>query len=225
MLTGLRFIGKCARLLLPAIDEIIKQRYAVGFGPNANLPRFFERVVVPFEPLLPIKSDNKMAALEIDSQCMPLLRGHFHFGSLLLCALAFDGVVNCDVIFKRIGASDVVIVRILAPPENAPSLVLLARDRLELHLDKTIFNAGIVLDAHGIGGFPGLFQHIRPARGRIVANDRPLSGALTGLCGRPTGRRSTGVKGVEVDGFAKCCPGGESARKYGGWHGSHLSYI
>ena len=48
-----------------------------------------------------------MTAVEIGAQGVPLARGDFQIDSLLLRALAFDRVINTDVVFQRVRASDV----------------------------------------------------------------------------------------------------------------------
>jgi len=94
---------------------------------------------------------------------------------------------TCDVVFEGVGAGDVIVVSIFAAPEDAAGLVLLAGDGLELHFDKAVFQAGIVFDADGIGGFAGLFQDVWFAGCGVVGDDLPFGLALAGFGGGPAG--------------------------------------
>jgi hypothetical protein len=55
-----------------------------------------------------------------------LVGGHFRVDPLLFGSSSFDRIVNAHVVFVRIGASDVIIVRIFAAPDNAACLVFVA---------------------------------------------------------------------------------------------------
>src|SRR5207244_6765677 len=87
-----------------AIAEIIKQRHAIGFGPDANHSSFGKGFVVPLDGFLPVERHVEMIAAEVHSQRVPLVGGDLHIRSFLLRPLASDGVVNGHVIFKRVGA-------------------------------------------------------------------------------------------------------------------------
>src|SRR5580765_8150624 len=80
--------------LLRAIHKVIKLRYAIGLRPHTNLPRVLERLVVPFECLLPVERHREVTALEIDPEGMPLVRWDLHVGALLLGTPTVDRVVN-----------------------------------------------------------------------------------------------------------------------------------
>ena len=80
---------------------------------------------------------------------MPRARGNFGVRALERNTLAADGVVDGHVGFERVGARYVVIVGVLAAPDHAASLVFLARNGLELHLNEAIFELRVVLDADG----------------------------------------------------------------------------
>src|SRR4030095_3487251 len=86
--------------LRAAVSEIVKQRHAVRLRPDANLASILKRVVVPFERFLSIERDCEMVAAKIDTQRVPLARSDLNFGALLLRPLAFDGVINSDVVFE-----------------------------------------------------------------------------------------------------------------------------
>ena len=105
------------------MHEIVERCDAVGFGPDTDFAGVLKRVVVPFDCLLSIKRDCEMIPIEIDKQRVPLARCDVHVGSLLLGALAFDSVINRDVVLERIRASNVIIVRVLQPPDDAARLV------------------------------------------------------------------------------------------------------
>src|SRR5262245_17101202 len=56
-----------------SVHEVIEQSDAIRFRPHANLAGILERVIVPFDGFLPIKSDGEMIVLKIDAQCVPLI--------------------------------------------------------------------------------------------------------------------------------------------------------
>src|ERR1700716_3797699 len=92
-----------------AVAEIVEQRHAVGLCPDAYLASILERVVIPFERGLAVVRDGEVTSLKVRAQGMPDAGRDFHVRALLFGAPAVDGVVDRDVIFKRVGASDVVI--------------------------------------------------------------------------------------------------------------------
>src|SRR5207249_6011814 len=95
------------------VDEVVEFGDTVSLCPNADLAGSLKRIVVPFERLSPIKRNGEMIASEIHTQNVPRARRDFHLRTLFLCALAFDCVVNSHVVLEGIGASNVIIVRVL----------------------------------------------------------------------------------------------------------------
>src|SRR4051812_13557712 len=70
--------------LFRAIGEVVELRHAVRLGPDAHLSGVRERLVVPVESFLAIEHHDEVAALELDSQRVPLTPGDSHPGALLL---------------------------------------------------------------------------------------------------------------------------------------------
>src|SRR5207247_10841567 len=98
-------------------------------------------------------------------------------------------VVDRDVVLKRIGARDVVVVWIFGPPDEAAGLIFPAGDGFELHFHETVFQARLILEADWVGSSTGLFQHVgRAGRGRIFFTG-PLRVAGAGRGRGPAGRR------------------------------------
>src|SRR4030095_1774337 len=100
-----------------AIAEVIERSDTVGFGPDADFSGILERLIVPLESCLAIEDHSEMAALKRHAQTVPLVGGDLHVGSLLLGAPAVDGVIDRHVVFQGIRPRDVVIVRVLCPPD------------------------------------------------------------------------------------------------------------
>src|SRR5438094_6185559 len=95
------------------VSEIVELSNAIGFGPDTHFPGILERVVVPLDRFLFIKRDGEMIAPEMHTQSVPRAGRNLHAGTLFLCALAFDGVINCDVVFQSVRASNVIVVPVL----------------------------------------------------------------------------------------------------------------
>ena len=110
------------RRLFRAIAEIIKRGDTVGFGPDADLPGILERLVVPVQGLLAVADYREMTPLELDAQSVPLIGRHLHARPFLLRPTAIDRVIDRDVVFQGIRAGDIVVVRILRPPEQLACL-------------------------------------------------------------------------------------------------------
>src|SRR5206468_5597220 len=126
------------------VCEIVELGDAVGFGPDTDFASVLECVVIPFERFLSVERDCEVIPAEIDTQSVPCAGCDFNIGSLFLGALASDCVVNRHVVFERVGARDVVVVRVLHSPNNTASLILLARNWLELHLHKSVLDTRVV---------------------------------------------------------------------------------
>src|SRR5689334_5964800 len=108
-------------------------------------------------------------------------------------------MIDGDIVFQRIGAGDVVIVFVLAAPDNASGLILFAGNGLEFHFDKAVPKAGVVLDANGVRRLAGLFEDIRSAGRGFVLFDSPNGFAFAGLSGSPAGRWRAGPEVIVVD--------------------------
>src|SRR2546426_9374110 len=92
---------------LSVVLEIIKQREAVGLRPDSDFAGVLESVVGPFNGFLAIKGDGEVVAVKIHSQGVPLVGRDLHVCSFLLGAFAFDGMIDSDIVFEGVGASNV----------------------------------------------------------------------------------------------------------------------
>jgi hypothetical protein len=197
-------LGRVRDFGLGPVAEIVKQSGAVGFGPDADFAGVFESVVFPGERFFAVKGDDEEMVFEINAERVPLAGGDFGVDAFLFRALALNCVIDGDVVLERIGAGYVVVIFILAAPYDAACLVLFAGDWLELHFDEAVFEAGVVFDADGIGGFTGLFEDIGFAGCGIICDDHPFGGAGAGMGGGPARWRSAGFEVIEVDGAGQC---------------------
>src|SRR5208282_2467795 len=136
-----------------AITEVIEERHAIRLGPDANFAGVVNGAVLYVEQVLPVENDLELMGFEFNAQGMPLSRRDplldavtaFAAHNRQNAALALDGLVKHHIVFQRVGPANIVIVLVLHPPNDAARLVLFARDGLELHLNKTIPEAGVIL--------------------------------------------------------------------------------
>src|SRR5947208_17014722 len=56
-----------------AVAEIVKERGAVSFSPEADFAGLFERVVLPDKSPLAVEGDNEIVVLKIHAQSVPLV--------------------------------------------------------------------------------------------------------------------------------------------------------
>src|SRR5215471_4561820 len=148
--------------LFGTVSEVVKQRHAVGFSPDTDLSGILNLGVIPFEGLLAVVGDGEVAALEIHAQCMPLVGRNLHICALTLHAAPVDCVVNRDVVFKRVGARNVVVVCVLGAPDYTACLVFFSRDWFELHLYEAVLDARVVFQADREVAVPDCFKTFGP---------------------------------------------------------------
>jgi hypothetical protein len=129
--------------------EIVKQGHAVGFRPNTHLAGVRKAGVVGFDRLRPVKGNSEMTPAKIHPQSVPHTGGDFGVRVFERHALAANGVEDGHVVFERVAARYVVIVGVLAAPDNAAGLVFFTRDGLEFHLHKAVLELRVVFDADG----------------------------------------------------------------------------
>src|SRR5439155_17024362 len=135
---------------------------------------------------------------------MPFASSNLHVCSLLFGTPAVYGVVDGYIVFERVGAGDVVIVRVPRAPDHTTGLVFLAGNRFEFHLNDAVLEAGIVFDAHRKGSSPGLFQDVGFAGRGSIRLDRPLRLTGSRFRSRPARRWYARFQVVEVDGLSHC---------------------
>src|SRR5262245_24295895 len=92
--------------------EVIEARLCVGFGPQTDLAGLRERGVFGFEVLLAVEEALDFLAGHLYRERVPLAFLDLHLGVLKLgAALAGDDLVDAEVVFERVHAGDVVVVR------------------------------------------------------------------------------------------------------------------
>ena len=186
-------------VLFTAIGKVIKQRDAVGLGPDSNLSGVFKRLVIPFQRFLAIKRYREVSGLKIDSKRMPLVRSNLYPRPLSLGAAPVNRIVDGDVVFQGIGAGDIVIVRIPGTPDQAARLIFLSGNGLEFDFDEAILQVRVFFDSHGICRLTRLLEHVRLARGTVVLFHGPFRLACSGLCRSPSGRRFARLESIEIN--------------------------
>ena len=152
-----------------AVTQLVKQGDAVGLGPEAHLSSIGKGGILDLEQRLAVEGNAEARSVEVDTQAMPGVGRNPDISSVTASAAddverasnAVDGLVENDIILKRIGPDHVVIVRVFRPPDNAGGAILRSRDGLELHLDEAVPDVGVVLQDQGIGGSAGLLEHLR----------------------------------------------------------------
>src|SRR5439155_10433011 len=189
------------------VREVVELSDAVSFCPDTDLARSGESVVFDIEQMLAVEVGFETIAGEFHAQGMPLARRNFLLDSVTTFAthdvkgspLAIHSLVENDIVFVRVRAKDVVVIRILCAPDHAAGLVFSAADRVELHLDEPVFQRRVVFNADWKRCLTRLLEHIRLARCGIVFFHGPFCRAATGLRGGPAGRRRAGLHVVKVD--------------------------
>src|SRR5438105_7036047 len=113
--------------------QVVELDDRVGLGPYTELARVGEGRVVRIDDLLALVEDLDVVADHLHRQVMPDTRLDLPIPSLESYALALDDAIQVDVVFERVRAGDVVVVRVLEPPDDSAALVALSRERLALH--------------------------------------------------------------------------------------------
>ena len=110
---------------------------------------------------------------------MPFPCGHLDVGARDLLAFALHDAIEPDIVFKRVGAGDVVIVRRHQPHGDAAGPVHRPGDRLEPDNDIDVFRRDRLVDGEreAVAGFvgAGLGNDLLAGGGR-VGHDPPFGG-------------------------------------------------
>jgi hypothetical protein len=91
--------------------DAIEQGHAISLGPKGYLSPFGERRVVGGKHLRTVKTHHEMAAVGAEVERMPHTGGHLDVGAGKLLAPALHDPVKPHIVFERIGAYEVVVVR------------------------------------------------------------------------------------------------------------------
>src|SRR5262249_120569 len=151
------------------VGDFVEQRHTIGLCPQSDLSRIRESRVFDLEQLKAVVEDAKAATFELHPESKPLIgrnRNRDPVASLpaddVKCAAhACDGLVEHDIVLKRIGTGHIVVVRISGPPDDSARAILGAGNGLELYLNEAVLDVGVVLQQQGVSGSTGLFDYLR----------------------------------------------------------------
>ncbi len=108
---------------------------------------------------------------------MPPVAGEFHIDARQLRPLPYDDLVDAQVVFERIKAADVIVVRIDIAPHEPAALIDFAGDGPESHGQPHIAIAGLLNHAqieHRPRAFGRLREHMaRLRRSRLIGDNFP----------------------------------------------------
>src|SRR2546425_1250743 len=165
--------------LLPGRDrEVVEVDDTHGLGPQTELARLRERLVVGVDDLVAIEEYLEAVPVRLDRQVVPDATLHCAVPTGELDALAFHDVIEPDVVLERVGAGDVVVVRVLEAEDESTALVDLAGNRLAFHREAEVLHLGSrERDGESVVGLVrvGLSEDIRRARRVLISLDDPLA--------------------------------------------------
>src|SRR5450631_357736 len=152
-----------------SVSDLIKQRYTVGLGPQPNLAGIGESGILDLKQLFAVEGYAEARGFEVDAQAVPGVGRDRNANSIAplpaynveRASDTVDGLIENDIVFKRIGPGHIVIVRVFRPPDNAGGAVLGSRDGLEPYLHKAVPDAGVVLQEQRVGCPAGLLEYLR----------------------------------------------------------------
>src|SRR6266436_1350002 len=122
-----------ATLLFSCRSEVVELDDRVRFRPHAEFASIGEGRVVRVDDLLAVIEDLDVIADHLHGQVVPDAGLDLPVPSVESDALAFHDVVQVDVVLERVRPRDVVVVRVLEPPDDPAPLVAFPSDRLALH--------------------------------------------------------------------------------------------
>src|SRR5260370_22560669 len=183
---SLRFMGtsfydgylSCS-ILLPDHDEIVEIGLGIRLGPQADLAGRGNGIVLALQQFRVVQKTLDLVANMADGQLVPFANGHLDIvlGRFQLHALVVHNLVEPIVVFQRVHARDVVVVRVLGAPDDSAALVFLALDRLEMNTDFPVLEAAVLRNAQiedFLGTGSGLGQgEARLGRGASVRHHFP----------------------------------------------------
>src|SRR5438128_10802047 len=110
-------------LLLSHRGQVVELDDRVRLCPDAELPGVLERIVVLVDHLLAVEENLDVVADHLHRELVPGARGDLAVPAGELHAAALHGVVEVDIVFERVGAGDVVVVRVLGTPDDPAALL------------------------------------------------------------------------------------------------------
>src|SRR6266849_10360803 len=129
-------------LLLSHRGQVVELDDRVRLRPDAELPGVLERAVMVVDHFVAVEEYLDVVADHLHRELVPHARGDLAVPAGELHAAALHGVVEVDVVFERVGARDVVVVRVLETPDDPTALVDGAADRFALHRQTQVFQLG-----------------------------------------------------------------------------------
>src|SRR6266446_9384594 len=84
--------------------DAIEARYTVGLGPERDLASARDGPVGSGEQFFAVKRDREPWTLRPQAELVPLIRRNLGVGAFDLRSLAFDHMIETDVVLERIGA-------------------------------------------------------------------------------------------------------------------------
>src|SRR5207249_2002320 len=122
----------------PSESKDVKRTDAVGLGPHANCAGACYMLVLEIDVRFSVKRYRDSSAAKVHAQHVPYVACNGCGNILDRVSSATRGVVERDIVLKRVGARNVVVITIFPSPDESACLILLTRDRLELHLDHPV---------------------------------------------------------------------------------------
>src|SRR5450432_1953428 len=194
-------------LKIVEVDDAVRLRPKPGFASSG------EGRVLDFKHFLVVQTHGEEVAMKVDTQSAPSLLGNPVFYAVAVRHSAFGRkgqpltvlhFVKHNVIFKRVGAHDVVVIGVQVAPDQSGTLIHAAGYRFELDGECAVFKDGAIPNGQRKASRRtvrrNLCQNIRLARGRIVLEHLPPRGtASVGHRYDPTGGHCAHSCIVEVD--------------------------
>src|SRR5215831_11782476 len=96
------FMARSRPRLLGGGGQIVELDDRIGLGPDPELARVGEGLVVGIDDLLSVIEDLEVVALRLDGELVPLPRGNLPVPAGELPPIAFDHVVEPNVVLERV---------------------------------------------------------------------------------------------------------------------------
>ena len=126
--------------------DLIETGNAVGLGPKRNSSCVGECLVRRCKELYAVIDDPEAITLCLESKGVPHPARDFYVLPANLLTAAFDHAIKSDIVFKRVGAHDVIIVGIKDTNSDSPGLIDVPCDRFEAERNFDVFGADLPED-------------------------------------------------------------------------------
>src|SRR6266849_1172799 len=201
-ISTIRFIIDFSPLLQRRRGQVVEINDRIRFGPEADSPWIREGFVLRIDYFLVVKEDLEVVAFGFHRQVVPDAAGDLAIPPREFSPVPFHHVVEANVVLERVGADDVIIVRVLEPEHESATLVHLPGDRLAFHRQAQVLHLGAG-EGNGktIVGIVSAYlrEDIGFARCIVFSTDHPLPvGALSGASEGKTGWRLADRIRIEI---------------------------